>query len=123
MIYRRFTFALLLLGAAACAESTPKDSVPTRGVTLDAKGEKLLLSWQAQNLVETYHVFYVNGLKASEIDSLPKTDPDFSNPRISIDSTNMNSWPAKGSKACFYVVAENAALLSDPSDQACVTMR
>ncbi|RYZ58188.1 MAG: hypothetical protein EOP07_07780 [Proteobacteria bacterium] len=123
--------SLLVLGllfglCASCAESADPQPVVKKTIS-DSNSQagkvSLKLSWAAQSSVSAFHIYYVDEkLKVREIDSLQSDSEAFSSPKIAIDDSNMESWPSKGGKACFYVVADNGGVLSDPSDKACITL-
>lgn len=117
------TFNLCMTLGIAC--SSPKVNhapVVERNSDSTAKNSSLTLSWSPQT-VTVFHIYYIDDkLNTREIDSLSNTDANFSKPQISIDKSNMETWPAAGNEACFYVVAEANSVLSDPSDNACVTL-
>ncbi len=115
------TFALLTACSETASESTP--TLRTGQSKNGSVGNSLRIKWGPQTDATAYHVYYVDAnAKGREIDSLQRGSTNFANPVMTIDSSNMEAWPAKGSKACFYVVADNAGLLSEPSDKACITL-
>lgn len=124
------SIAIFFLALAVWSCNSPeREALPKKRGSVDVKssdgegGPSLQLTWQAQSgPVTTYHVFYVNEGKPREIDSLARSDAAFSSPKMTIDSSNMETWPEKGKQACFYVVADNSGVLSDPSDPACITL-
>jgi hypothetical protein len=122
-------FLFIMVGLSfslSCAEA--EDPKPTLKKTVSESNAQsgklsLKLSWAAQTSVSAFHIYYVDDKqKTREIDSLQANSIDFSSPQIAIDESNMESWPSKGGKACFYVVADNGGVLSDPSDRACITL-
>ncbi len=116
-----FSLSLVWIG---CADTRPlRDGGSQNQPALDSsEGSNLQLSWSSQSGVAVYHVFYTDGKQAREIDSLPDSDEDFANPKMIINDTNMESWPAQGQRACFYVTADNGVLNSDPSEKACIVL-
>jgi hypothetical protein len=130
---KRFEPSLLILTvvlmASACAEpaaeTTPYAKKSGSGSATGQNANALVLNWNAQTGTTAYHIYFSDPtaqVKDREIDSLQKGAANFASPVLAIDNTNMEAWPSKGSKACFYVVAENAGSLSDPSDKACITL-
>ena len=117
--------SLLIFVGTACSDAKTDPIAKKTPNSSDANVNRasLSLTWAAQPGLTSFHVFYLDPNKKSlEIDSLQKTDAEFNRPTIVIDSSNMESWPSKGSKACFYVVADAAGLLSDASDSACLVL-
>jgi hypothetical protein len=73
--------------------------------------------------VDAYHIFFVEKPTAEggvEITSLLSSSPDFKQPKVKIDSQLMQF---KGlNSLCFYVVADAAGSMSEPSDTVCTTV-
>ncbi len=93
-----------------------------------AKGPgSLKLSWAgAKTPVTSYHVFYTQGVqtnkKGKEIDSLVKGKTkgvDFNAPSIILGKTNIDPYPALGTKVCFYLEAKQNDIRSEPSASVC----
>lgn len=113
--------SFICLSCADVKKSEPVAAKKSANVKGLSSTSSLNLSWDAQSGVSVFHVFYKNPLnKIVEIDSI--TNPSAQRPSLVIDHNNMESWPAKGQKACFYVVAEASGILSDSSDYACITL-
>jgi hypothetical protein len=122
----KLLLSLLFGFSLSCAEAVDPQPVVKKTVN-DSNSQSgkiaLKLSWAAQTSVTAFHIYFVDDkLKTREIDSLQADSEDFSSPKIAIDDSNMESWPSKGGKACFYVVADNGGVLSDPSEKACITL-
>lgn len=92
------------------------------------KGQgSLKLSWTAnRSPVTSYHVFYTQAVSTNkngkEIDSLVKGKTqgvDFKAPSIILGKTNIDPYPAPGTKVCFYLEARNENVRSDPSSPIC----
>jgi len=117
-------FTLSFLIGCSSGPGDKSGSLPKNGRDSRASyGYNLLLSWSPQSDANRYHVFYVAPDKSErEIDSLAEGDLNFTSPKISIDSSNMETWPEAGQKACFYVVANNGAFKSEPSFTACIVL-
>ncbi|RZA24025.1 MAG: hypothetical protein EOP10_11095 [Proteobacteria bacterium] len=112
--------------AAEIAPTVKAKSDTKSGDSTSENGDKpsLTLSWKSAPEMSSYHIFYVDAKKKTrEIDAVLKGDDTFDDGKMIIDQTNMEAWPKVGEKACFYVVADDDGLKSDPSSQACLILK
>lgn len=117
-----FTVWAFLFSCSQTAATANSPTVKKNGDT-NANEGSLTLSWKVLPEMSSYHIFYVNAKKAvREIDSVSKDDEAFAAGKIIVDSSNMETWPKSGEKACFYVVADLEGVKSDPSNQACLNL-
>ncbi|RYZ76542.1 MAG: hypothetical protein EOP04_31960 [Proteobacteria bacterium] len=119
----------LLFACSKAAETSPTLKAKSETKSGDSTSEKddkpsLTLSWKSAPEMSSYHIFYVDAKKKTrEIDAVLKGDDTFDDGKMIIDQTNMETWPKAGEKACFYVVADDDGLKSDPSSQACLILK
>ena len=120
-LLRSLLVAIAILLHNSCGTPTVEKATVNKSNSAESSNAySLHLSWSPQSDTNYYHVFYVDDKqKAREIDGLDTANPAFSKPAIAINDSNMDSWPAKGQKVCFYIVAENSGLMSAASDTVC----
>lgn len=118
----RLCLIIACLPLFSCAQ---EQAVQATNSSSNGSAMRLTLSWTPVSTMNSYHIYYVNPQKKIfEIDSVHKVEDqaNFTKGTLRIDGNNMESWPAAGEQACFYVVAESNGVKSNPSSKACIVL-